>query len=237
MMRAVVLSGLCWIAAAGCSDRTEGLYGARGASRAQGGASAPQWRGRGYPLDAFPRELAAGDPGRCPEQIVPITYRGELLRYGKPVQIAAPFKDKLRSFEQVVVQLAKAHYGRAPATLLHAGARVCRSMRGNAKRLSEHALGNALDVSGFAFARASEPLPARTPEALKRAFRITVRKYWAPSYDALGDPVAAIHSRFLHALVERVDDAGIFRGIVGPGREGHAGHLHFDYAPWDYTLL
>jgi hypothetical protein len=224
--------------AAGC-EHTPGAARSRGAARPPDAADETATRTGGYPLDAISRELDAGDPGRCPEQIAPLVYRGETLRYARPVEIAAPFSDKLRAFERVVVQLARAHYGRAPVKLMHAGGRVCRPMRGNARRLSEHALGNALDVSGFAFGRASasEALPAGAPAALERAFVVTVRKHWVPTVDTIADPAAALHSRFLRKLVERVDALGVFRGIVGPGREGHAGHLHFDFAPWDYTLL
>ena len=185
-------------------------------------------RGDPYALDDFPRELPEGVAPSCPAELPTVTYRGETVAYVAPVQVAEPFVAKLREFEQLVAAVSTEHYGRPPDRLLHFGARACRTVRGNARRLSEHALGNALDLSGFEWRRARGDM--RQP----KAFTVSVLRHWAPHPDEAG---AAVHQRFLRELVARVDENDVFRGIVGPGREGHANHLHFDQAPWSYTLF
>jgi hypothetical protein len=191
-------------------------------------------RGDGYALDAVPRDVAADAQPTCPPSVAVVPYRGSELAYGRTVLVAAAFEPKLRAFEQLVLQLARERYGRVPERLLHFGVRACRRVRGTSRRLSEHALANALDVAGFRFGRASERLPSHLPASLQGPFTATILRHWQP---ASADAADQLHSRFLHELVERVRRQGGFRGIVGPGREGHADHLHFDYAPWRYTLL
>ena len=178
-------------------------------------------RGDAYALDAIPRDVGDGAALDCPANIPTIEYRGELIAYSAPIQVAAAFAVKLRRFERLVVDVATDHYGRAPDRLLHFGARVCRSVRGNPQRLSEHALGNALDLSGFEWKRA-----AGAPGTA--AFRVSVQRDWSGH---------AGHAEFLHDLIDRVIAGELFRGVIGPGREGHANHVHLDQAPWSYTLF
>jgi hypothetical protein len=193
-----------------------------------------EMRGDGYALDRVPREIAPDAKPGCPDEVRTIAYRGRHLPYGGVLLVAAAFESKLAAFEQVVVQVATSHYGRAPERVLHFGVQACRSIRGGSGRLSEHALANALDVAGFRFGRAKQPLPPGVPPPLQRAFTVSVKHHWAPTS---ADATPQLHSRFLRALIERVRADRIFRGIVGPGREGHADHLHLDYAPWRYHLM
>jgi hypothetical protein len=195
-------------------------------------------RGDAYPLDAIPREVEPTQDGErltCPDVLL-ARHGGDAIRYERPVTVAEPFQDKLRAFEAIVAEVARAHYGRTPERILHFGAYVCRTIRGREDRLSEHAFGNALDVSGFRFARmgAQEALPDGMPTPLRRAFLVSVRRHWAGDGQ---DEVAEAHRRYLHALVETLRAQGIFRGVTGPTAQVPAGHLHFDYAPWRYTRL
>lgn len=184
-------------------------------------------RGDAYELDAISRDLAPNQPGGCPD-LPTVIYRGETVPYASPVQVAPAFAERLRAFERVVIEVSTVHYGRPPDRLVHFGARACRSVRGNATRLSEHALGNALDLGGFEWKRAKHAARFEQP------FTVSVLRHWIPADDR---DHATLHRDFLRALVDRVDDDDVFRGIVGPGREGHANHLHFDHAPWSYTLF
>lgn len=182
-------------------------------------------RGDAYPLDAISRDLPEGEAVRCPE-LQYVQYLGEQVAFAAPVLVAAPFVDKLRAFEQIVAELGTVHFGRAPDRILHFGARACRTVRGSSRRLSEHALGNALDLSGFEWKRsASGP-----------AIRISIRRDW-PSPARPDDKEAERRHTFLRALVARITEESTFRGVIGPGREGHADHLHLDQAPWSYTLF
>lgn len=187
-------------------------------------------RGDAYALDAISRDLAEGAAPSCPAEVATVMYRGEVIAYQTPVRVAVAFVPKLRTFERVVSEVAQAHYGRAPDRVLHFGTRACRSVRGSGGRLSEHALSNAMDLSGFEWQRtAATRASASTP-----AFRVTIQKHWKPA-DSSAE--AARHAQFLHALVDRIVSDDVFRGVIGPGREGHANHLHLDQAPWSYVLF
>jgi hypothetical protein len=190
--------------------------------------------GDSYPLDGISREISAGGETRCPE-LTYVTYAGSVVPYGRPVRVADAFVPRLEQFDALVAELAIAHYGRAPGKMRHFGALACRRVRGSQGRLSEHALGNAIDVAGFAFARMkpSETAPITLPDELRKPFEVSVEKHW----DGGASPAEALHQRFLRALVARVQEDDVFRGVIGPGREGHANHLHFDQSPWGYALF
>jgi hypothetical protein len=99
--------------------------------------------------------------------------------------------------------LAKADYGEELKSIGHASGYVCRPRNGGAK-LSEHAFGNALDISRF---------------TLSKGTAIDVKP--AP------DPKAA---KFLGAV--RTAACGPFKTVLGPGSDAdHALHFHFDLAP------
>jgi hypothetical protein len=190
--------------------------------------------GDAYPLDAISREVSAGGEVRCPE-LTYVAYAGNRVPYGRPARVADAFVSRLERFDAVVAEVAVAHYGRVPAKLRHFGALACRRVRGSHGRLSEHALGNAIDIAGFGFRRSksSDLLPASAPPELRKPFEVSVEEHW----DGGASPAEALHQRFLRALVERVQDEDVFRGVIGPGREGHANHLHFDHAPWGHALF
>ncbi len=180
-------------------------------------------------LDDVARVVEPTGPIQCPK--VPlVSYRGDVIRYASPLRVNPDFRDRLRRFEAVVRDTAIEIYGRAPTQILHLGSFNCRRIRTWPDYLSEHGLGNALDVAGFVFAplprRAT--LPAELPKALARAFRVRIDPDWQGTQG-----VAALHARFLHALTQRlVARLDIFRVLLGPAYPGHKNHFHFDCAPW-----
>jgi hypothetical protein len=191
-------------------------------------------RGDAYALDDVERSVDPQSHLGChPEALV--LHRGLLVPYHGAVQVDPAFVDRLVRFERLVVEVAKDIYGRAPAKLRHVGAYSCRPTRQRSQRLSEHALGNAIDVIGFDFARAAraEPLVAGLPSALSKPFQVRIARHWAPRDTSLA---AAAHARFLHTLAARLGDrSDVFRGMIGPSRRDHADHFHFDMSPWRYV--
>lgn len=185
--------------------------------------------GAPYPLDGVSRWTAAG-PLPCSEKAQElVSYRGEKLRYERPLRVHPAFRERLVSFEQIVDEVAREHFGRAPRKIVHFGSYACRSVRGRPELLSEHALGNALDVAGFDFG----PLPrkaanfATTAPALRRAFQVRLDKHWS------AEGASAPYSSFLRALAARiVDRPDVFRVVLGPGWPGHHNHFHLDNAPY-----
>lgn len=181
-------------------------------------------------LDGLPRTLPGG--GRLPcetETPLLVRYEGKHLRYQKPVRVHPLFGARLPAFEQIVSQLAMQHYGRLPKRIVHLGAYSCRRMRRYPSWVSEHALGNAIDIAGFDFGPEprKQSLPAQLPAALRRAFEVRLERHW----NAAG--VSAVHSAFLRelarALIARPD---LFSVVLGPSWPGHHNHFHLDHAPY-----
>jgi Extensin-like protein C-terminus len=174
------------------------------------------------------------------------TYRGARVRLEPPLTLAAPFQERVARFENLVAEVGLRVYGRAPSRILNAGAYACRAVEHRQQRLSEHALGNALDVTGFRFPPLPKPetasaaggsaLRSSLPRALERGFTITVARAHATT-DATEDATTLKHREFFDQLRGGLRDAGIFRGMLGPSDPRHATHLHLDMGPWYYERL
>jgi len=193
-------------------------------------------RGDAYALDPIDRVIDHGARVECDARGL-VDHRGQLVPYQGAVRVDPAFRERLVRFEQVVLDVAIEVYGRAPARVRHFGAYVCRSTRNRTYRISEHALGNAIDVAGFDFARAKhqQPLAAGLPRELRGPFQIRVARHWNASSSSA---VAAVHARFLHELAERLGDrSDVFRGMIGPSRSDHSDHFHFDMSPWRYVYF
>lgn len=183
----------------------------------------------GYPLDAIGRVLSPREPLPCAGREL-VLHRGESLRYSRPARVHPAFVQRLRGLEAVAQELAVEIYGRPARTLVHLGTHNCRRMRRYPDWVSEHALGNAIDLAGFDFGPAprSQPLPPGVPRALSRAFQVRLQTHW----NARHGP-AALHARFLHELARRlIGRTDLFSVVLGPAFPGHHNHLHLDRAPY-----
>jgi hypothetical protein len=182
-----------------------------------------------YPLDAIPRVLSPGDELPCARDEL-VLYRGELVRYQRPARVHRAFKPSLLAFERLVVDTAHEVYGRAPTRLWHLGAHNCRRMRRYPDWVSEHALGNALDVAGFDFGPLPRGarLPEQLPPQLRWRFSVRLLTHWQGRHGA-----AAVHAGFLRRLAQRViERPDVFRTVLGPAWPGHKNHFHLDFAPY-----
>jgi hypothetical protein len=204
-------------------------------------------RGDWYPLDDIGRSVNpndAGDAGlSCPEVTLE-TFDGDAVRFSPAVRVVAPFAERLRRFETTVIDVAQRHYGRPPRAIVNDGAYLCRPVRHRSYRLSEHALGNAIDVVGFDFdpverkPRPDAGLDAGTdagvalPPELRGKFRVRIEKHWR----AQTGQAAMLHARFLEDLTRELGDREIFRSVLGPSHPTHRTHFHLDMAPWPHFL-
>lgn len=209
-------------------------------TQAQMGASGFRWpwpRLRpddDYPLDPIERHVPTEGRLECPD-VDMVRYRGEVVRYSRSLRVAEAFVPKLRAFEETVRDVATRHYGRAPRSITHFGTHNCRRVRGRPYRMSEHALGNGIDVSGFSFGPASRELRRAQPDMprhLTRPFQVTVLRHW----DA-DDERGAVHSAFLRELTDELAARDVFRAMLGPRHRRHRNHFHFDYGPFRYRIL
>lgn len=185
------------------------------------------------PLDSLPRELGGHGRLRCP-RIELVRYAGDVIRYRGGVLVHPAFRDRLRRFEEVVQETAIDFYGRPPSSMRLLGSYVCRRIRHIDGLISEHALGDAIDVAELEFPP-SDAVAANTDPRLGRAFRVSVARDWSPSQ---ADPVRAVHSRFLHALIARLlATPHLFRVLIGPADPDHWNHFHLDCAPYRYVRI
>jgi len=193
-------------------------------------------RGDAYALDDVERFVAPGSKLSTCDPSGLLLYRGEHVRYHGAVTINPAFKERLERFEQVAAEVGIRVYGRAPRRIRHLGSYACRASRNRSYRLSEHALGNAIDVAAFDFGQLAknEVLPVGVPRALRYAFQVSVAKHWA----ANKSPVLELHQRFLRDLTAELQKRpDIFRGLIGPADPKHTDHFHFDVSPWRYVRL
>ena len=182
-----------------------------------------------YPLDALGRTVP-DTLLRCPE-VDARDFVGLALEFVPPARVIEPFRERLVQFEQVVSAAALELYGRAPSKVLVSASYDCRSVKGKSRRLSEHALGNAIDVAGFDFLPSPNWPAVATP--LPGAFEVRVDRHWK----AKGDPAIERHARFLEQLTRDLVARHIFRTLLGPAEPEHADHFHFDMAPSPHVNL
>jgi hypothetical protein len=227
------LSALLVALASGCN--ASGEHAIREGSSLSSISSVLRGRGTSYALDAVTRDVPPkGSAPACPKEDL-VTYRGTNLRYDAPVTVHRAFPDRLARFETIAKEVGIEVFGRAPKTLHSGGAFACRTTK-SGRYLSEHALGNALDVEGFSF----EPIAKNdlgvftakggTLDARARgAVRVRVGSAWRDG----GSP---LEKQFFARLLERLraeDD--VFRAMIGPPDPSHVGHLHFDVGQWAYA--
>jgi hypothetical protein len=181
-----------------------------------------------YPLDGIERAIPARGRLVCPT-VNTVSYAGTRFAYASRVRVYRAFAEKLRAFEDVVVEVARRHFGRGPTSMRHAGTYSCRRIAAYPTLLSEHGLANAIDVVGFEFPAA--PRSARgVPAGLGRAFSVSLADWQ--------NPASSARARFLDELAHRlVDRRDVFRVLLGPGYPGHHGHFHFDMAPFRLVAI
>ncbi|MBI3452795.1 MAG: extensin family protein [Rhodospirillales bacterium] len=124
----------------------------------------------------------------------------------KPATMACPLAVALADFEAQIIQpAAHRHFGHRVTMIRHYGAYGCRTINGT-RKLSQHAFGRAIDISGFDLADGT---------------RIDVKRDWRN---------AGARTRFLHEVARAACDS--FGVVLTPNRDrSHDGHLHLDIGP------
>jgi hypothetical protein len=138
-----------------------------------------------------------------------VKLKGLAIPLNRPLLLACPTAVSLADFEaQVVIPAAQATLGHAVSTVTSAGSYDCRAQRGDhPERLSEHALGKAIDITGFTMADGT---------------RITVLQNWSGK-DAKAE--------FLHQVASGA--CKMFSVVLTPkSNRLHRDHLHLDNGPY-----
>ncbi|NUN16738.1 MAG: extensin family protein [Myxococcales bacterium] len=182
-----------------------------------------------YSLDGVERIIPAKGKTKCPA-VELITYKGNTVKLAPSGRVNEEFAKRLDRFESVLIDVATEIYGRPPKRIRSLGTYNCRRIAAYPTYLSEHGLGNAIDISAFDFgpAKKDQKLPADLPKTLRRSFSVNILKHWDSDRG-----VGKIHQEFLHTLATRlIERDDIFRVLLGPGFPGHKNHFHFDCSPW-----
>lgn len=187
-----------------------------------------------YGLDSLSRSVAPNGTFECPKVDL-VDYRGDAMKYDPWVRVFSGFKDRLKKFEQVVDQVGREVYGRPPTRIVNLGTYNCRRMTTYSAWMSEHALGNAIDIAGFNFGPLPKDaaLPAGLPASFRNGFEVRVLSHWSGKTRD-----TAVHARFLKTLARRlIGRKDVFRVLLGPGYPGHVNHFHFDMAPFTMVQI
>lgn len=124
-----------------------------------------------------------------------------------PVTLACPMALTLVAFEEDVIQpAALRHFGRRVAAIHQWGGYSCRNRSSDRRRLSQHGLGQAIDIAEF---------------DIEDGPRVSVKAHWRD---------AGPRGRFLHEIAQRA--CGPFSVVLTPSNDrDHRDHLHFDIGP------
>ncbi|MDQ2632597.1 MAG: extensin family protein [Pseudomonadota bacterium] len=153
----------------------------------------------------FDNRPAESDPAGCamPYPVV-VNSLGKAIGLEPKAELnCATAEAAARFAKDVMAPAAEDVFGKALKSISHASAYVCRPRNGT-RKLSEHAFGNALDITSFTLSDGTAIAVEPTPPERNGLFVARVRS-------------AA---------------CGPFKTVLGPGSNAdHAEHLHFDLAP------
>ena len=150
---------------------------------------------------------AAPETGACRVDTPVLATGGATVGFSPALKTSCAMLLAWLDLEPAVQAAASARLGSPVVTVRNFGSYSCRGINGDGRRLSLHALGRALDISGFGLA------DGRT---------VTVAEGWDGPRD---------ERRFLRA----VRDAACRRlgAVLDPDSDRrHRDHLHVDLGPW-----
>lgn len=128
------------------------------------------------------------------------------IAWSRPAMASCALAARLYEFERGVVQpLATRYFGQPVQRIHHLGTYACRNERGG-RRLSQHALGQAVDITAFELADGN---------------LVSVARHWRGGGAAAG---------FLHEVARRA--CGSFSVVLTPNSDAaHHDHFHLDIGP------
>ncbi len=159
----------------------------------------------------------SGGPQRCyvPQAMRYVRGPGN-VKYTTYMLMNCRMAVAMARFEEVLQRVARAHFGRRARvrTVVTLGAYACRPLRKNHTVMSQHGLGNAVDLRRL---------------IVDRFGAVDIEHDWAPDGTRRGDRASA----FLHGLVNVLRDERVFMNVITPTDDarGHKNHLHVDLDP------
>jgi hypothetical protein len=196
---AIVLAALLLGAVSGCVTRPPRPPASPDAAQCLG-----QLAAQGVRFETIVAPVAANGCGIANA----VRVEQSAIAWNHPAEMSCALATRLDSFEREIVQpAAQRHFGRPVVRIHHYGAYTCRNENGGHGRLSQHALGNAIDIGAFELADGT---------------RIAVETDWrgrGPRRDFLRE-VAKGACRYFSVVLTPASDAL------------HRNHFHLDVGPW-----
>lgn len=138
-----------------------------------------------------------------------VRVNASATQWNRPLLMSCPMAARINDFETAALQpLAQSLLKQPVKKMFNAGSYDCRGVRGgHTSRLSQHALGQAIDLTGF---------------ELEDGTVVSVRRDWSgPGPKAL----------FLKRLAKAA--CGLFSVVITPdGNALHRDHFHLDIGPY-----
>ena len=132
------------------------------------------------------------------------------ITYAGPLLIDCSLALALPAVEKVIQEEAVKHLGEPITRVTTLGSYSCRNIRGWRERISQHAIGNAMDMAAF---------------STKRGQKASVMRDYEMGVEA---PLTA-RGRFLRAIYSRLWSEGGVTRVLGPEWDAaHRDHFHLD---------
>jgi hypothetical protein len=173
---------------------------------------------RGVRFRSLPDELEPNEQGCGIPHGVLVTAGPTGIRYTPALRVDCSFALELPAIESAIQKEANENLGTRITKITTFGTYSCRKARGSVRgNLSEHAVGNAMDIGGF------------TPKVGKP---ISVLRDYHPFEESPDD-----RSRFLRAIFRALREQEGLTTVIGPeNRDDHRDHIHVDRAPRWWTV-
>lgn len=132
------------------------------------------------------------------------------ITYAGPLMIDCSLALALPAVEKVIQEEAVKHLGEPITRITTLGSYSCRSVRGWRERISQHGLGNAMDMAAFSTKRGDKA-------SVQRDYQIGVEEPEKP------------RGKFLRAIYGRLWREGGVTRVLGPEWDAaHRDHFHLD---------
>ncbi len=168
----------------------------------------------GVRFRALPDQSAPNDEGCGIPHGVLVTQGPLGIKYSPPLQVDCSLALELGAIERAIQEQANEQLGSPVVKVNVFGSYSCRKVRGGVSgNLSEHAVGNAIDIGGF--------VP-------RRGGAISVARDYLP----MQPEAPHAKSRFLRAVFRALQAEKSITYVIGPEtRADHHDHIHIDRAP------
>lgn len=198
------------------------------AAREDGQACREALKTQGYAFQSFPDRAQPDGKTGCGIPHGVVVVKGPTgIRYEPPITVDCALARSLAGFERIVQEEAETHLRGKVIRIGNLGGFACRARNSrtvagsppNARSLSAHAFGSAVDVSSFGFASGVAAVIARDYGESSRS---------TPARDARRGFLRAVYGRL------RSHEADLTYAVGPDFNRAHHDHFHLDRGGWKF---